>query len=67
MKKSVLSDPNIQNLDKFELRETNGGSWGLFIAGAIAGGFIYDAWKAGVSAYVNGCMNGSIQPMRQYR
>ena len=43
-----------------DIKDTNGGAWYIFVAGAIAGGLLYDAWKTSLTGYVNGCMNGSV-------
>lgn len=68
MKEADFCQMGLRELNNWESSHIDGGSWIVFVAGAIAGGIIYDAWKSGAKAYVKACMNGTIDPsVRPYR
>ena len=62
MENKIMKNAKLHELPPDQMINTHGGSWFAFVAGAIAGGIIYDAWKASLNGYVSGCMNGSIDP-----
>ena len=62
MKKLDLKNYEVIALDSKEMKAHNGGGWHIpFVAGAILGGLIYDAWKAGVKYELSGG-NGEAMP-----
>jgi len=62
MEKVDLVDCEVVPLEEKQLRAMNGGGWWLpFVAGAIIGGVIYDAWKAGLKYELSGG-NGEAMP-----
>ncbi len=50
-----LNLPGVMELGREELKEVDGGTpWIFFVAGALVGGVIYDAYKAGSIALIQG-------------
>jgi thiol:disulfide interchange protein len=67
-----LNALGVQELNTPETMQTNGGfAWGAFIAGAIAGGLLYDAAKAAylaaLDAYVDAAASGAYNGMPKGR
>ena len=64
METKNLKQLGLVELTGTKLKAIDGGvvPWAAFVAGAIAGGLLYDAWKASMKGYVNGVTNGTVDP-----
>jgi hypothetical protein len=63
MKTVELTKLGLEEMNQIESSTISGGApWIYFIAKAIIGGIVYESWKAGTTAYVNACYNGSMDP-----
>ena len=63
MKNFDLNACGVQEMNAAEVAEVNGGFL-PFVAGAICGGMLYDAWKAGVKYVLSGEYQGGPMPPR---
>ena len=61
MKKFDLKSIDVVNLNTKKMKDLSGGNPLYFIAGAIAGGIIYDLYKAGSKALLKWASENSDQ------